>query len=977
MKKIFTIIPIIFVLLLLFSSLNAENKRKKKYRHLNSVLDELIEVYKKDKATGLKFMSMKKVPQVEEKVKVIIYPKDKNSDNVDLKVLGKYGVEYRVSKDIISAKIPVKYLEAVTKELENYVDYINLPKKAFTQAYTTEGKDLIKANLYHDNGYKGSGVKVAVIDAGFLYYNLAQINGDLPGVVTAVNYSDTSFNATDIHGTGCAEIVYDIAPEAELHLIKIDDDGDFASARDYCISNSIDVATMSLGWLNANFCDGRGSLCDTANDFRENDIFFTVSAGNQAQGHWTGTFTDVDADNWHEFSVGDEELEITTPSAGTVFYIYLTWDAFPLTSTEDYDLYVYNSSLIEVGKSIDTQDSNDEPSEAVVLTSPGQTTYKIKVKEYSTTKDSEIRIFLYNASITNSGDMVKPMSITTPADSTGTVTVAAVKYTDYNEGPQEYFSSQGPTHDSRTKPDISAPDGVETYSYRPDAFYGTSAAAPHVAGAAALLLSEDTSLSADQLEDSMMIRARDLGDSGKDNIYGNGALNLEVVFEGRALSTTEIEWYWSTGTFTGSSILGYRIYSSANELLKELSVNTSYWIETGLNNNTQYTRYFKSYNASDEFLLGNVSKYTLTNPPTNASILSDGMHAIQLDWNGNGASRFRIDRSSDSLNWETIVDSSHNLTSETYKDEGLRYSTLYYYGIYGYNGDNVLSSSATVSGKPETPSSDIQLLVSTSTVTQEQTANDSVLGDIRIQIPQGAISQDGYIIINTDAENSPKDVTSADITAANRKLTLQGIKLVESSIIEVHLYNLYGSTITTDFQDNLILTIPYIDSENDGLVDGFLPVSKVESLRIFTLQDSTWTLVSGEHTLDRTNKTVSVEIPHFSLYMLASALIPENKLDNVFVYPNPYKPATDGLYGASDFGEGVVFRNLTENVQLKIFNLAGELIKEYNKTGGNGTYFWNTRNEDNEKVASGVYLYYIVNPDNKADNATGKFAIIK
>jgi subtilisin family serine protease len=56
-------------------------------------------------------------------------------------------------------------------------------------------------------------------------------------------------------------------------------------------------------------------------------------------------------------------------------------------------------------------------------------------------------------------------------------------------------------------------------------FYGTSAAAAHVAGAVALL-KEKTPYSLDQILAILKARARDLGPAGKDNLYGEGRLNL-------------------------------------------------------------------------------------------------------------------------------------------------------------------------------------------------------------------------------------------------------------------------------------------------------------------------------------------------------------------------------------------------------------------------------------------------------------------
>jgi hypothetical protein len=54
----------------------------------------------------------------------------------------------------------------------------------------------------------------------------------------------------------------------------------------------------------------------------------------------------------------------------------------------------------------------------------------------------------------------------------------------------EFFSSQGPTIDGRTKPDITGIDGVSVTAAGSfvSPFFGTSAAAPHVAGIAALAL---------------------------------------------------------------------------------------------------------------------------------------------------------------------------------------------------------------------------------------------------------------------------------------------------------------------------------------------------------------------------------------------------------------------------------------------------------------------------------------------------------
>src|SRR6185295_19282858 len=61
---------------------------------------------------------------------------------------------------------------------------------------------------------------------------------------------------------------------------------------------------------------------------------------------------------------------------------------------------------------------------------------------------------------------------------------------DITNSTMEFFSSHGPTLDGRQKPDVSAIDGVSiTGAGRfPSTFFGTSAAAPHAAGIAALAI---------------------------------------------------------------------------------------------------------------------------------------------------------------------------------------------------------------------------------------------------------------------------------------------------------------------------------------------------------------------------------------------------------------------------------------------------------------------------------------------------------
>jgi subtilisin family serine protease len=113
-------------------------------------------------------------------------------------------------------------------------------------------------------------------------------------------------------------------------------------------------------------------------------------------------------------------------------------------------------------------------------------------------------------------------TLTLPADSRGGVAVAAVGFDSRN---LEGFSSRGPTADGRVKPDVAGPDGVSTVSYG-EPFFGTSAATPHVSGAAALILSANPGMSVSDLRRALEEAVDLLGYPGRNNDIGAGLIDL-------------------------------------------------------------------------------------------------------------------------------------------------------------------------------------------------------------------------------------------------------------------------------------------------------------------------------------------------------------------------------------------------------------------------------------------------------------------
>ncbi|GIP35391.1 S8 family serine peptidase [Paenibacillus sp. J2TS4] len=131
-----------------------------------------------------------------------------------------------------------------------------------------------------------------------------------------------------------------------------------------------------------------------------------------------------------------------------------------------------------------------------------------------------------NVSLANSGG---PGSVPAPGNYPSSYTVGAVD----RHKQLASFSLLGPSPYGETKPDVSAP-GVNIRSSLPGGTYGllsgTSMASPHVAGAAALILQANSSLTVDQLEEIIGSTTEPLVDAQfpqtPNNGYGRGQINV-------------------------------------------------------------------------------------------------------------------------------------------------------------------------------------------------------------------------------------------------------------------------------------------------------------------------------------------------------------------------------------------------------------------------------------------------------------------
>jgi len=224
--------------------------------------------------------------------------------------------------------------------------------------------------------------------------------------------------------------------------------------------------------------------------------------------------------------LGPEPYNVIQLPSGAEVVIFLTWDDPFGASANNYDLYLVQQTTGKVmASSTDAQNGSQDPVEAIDYTNNtgAQDFFHIVVQNVSNRAQAQhLNIFTFEPECATAGPSPlappgherhnfntstrslaaqsdaggSPVSVTT----VGAICSASTKASttrptdascaDTTNSTIEYFSSQGPTLDGRLKPEISGIDGVSITGAGQfeNPFFGTSAAAPHLAGIAALVL---------------------------------------------------------------------------------------------------------------------------------------------------------------------------------------------------------------------------------------------------------------------------------------------------------------------------------------------------------------------------------------------------------------------------------------------------------------------------------------------------------
>lgn len=486
-------------------------------------------------SSNLSGSSMEEVTSPVNFKRIILELKDEAKDE-EIQILKDMGCKIEISVyNLLQVSVDERRIENLKKL--DFIKYFRFPVEVednsidFSERSSIDLEDfsVMKLGDIHKNGYMGQNIKVAVLDTAFdpasslfkenVFYTMSFRSQD--GNIKEGNIE---------HGNAVVEILTRIAPKAKVILVNFQTDVEYIKALKELINQpdslKPDIILTSVNIiLPDDYYDGTGIRASLARLAQTKGITLVTSAGNNGQTHYNGKFLDSNFNLMHNFTSQDDTLEIEL-TRGDKARIVMAWKDSWEEPKQDLALGFFNDNLEPVKISDANQiDKKSPPYEILEIVAPYSGPYHIAIKKGKRAYEGlPFMLYIYSSSAQNMEYFDPQTSLDPGLPTSGDcITVGAVR----NQYPYELepWSSQGKTTDNRLKPDLVALSGIYCLS-KQGIFWGTSSAAPQVAGAIALLLNKKSSLTPEEIKSLIKKTAIDLGEEGEDPIFGAGLINI-------------------------------------------------------------------------------------------------------------------------------------------------------------------------------------------------------------------------------------------------------------------------------------------------------------------------------------------------------------------------------------------------------------------------------------------------------------------
>jgi len=433
------------------------------------------------------------------------------------------------------------------------------------QVFLEKSVPYIGAGNLIKSGFDGSGIKIAIIDTGvdfnhpdlFGFGNDGKVIGGYDFVDNDNLPMDTNGHGTEVAGIIAADgQLQGVAPKSKILAYRVSEDGESVSsdliikAIKQAIIDDADVINISLG---VNLTNKK--IDNALNDAVKNGIVVVSAAGNHGPDSASIGSPGI---NPNVITVGATYNNITASLVSTLEVDDKKFQVIPMIGTSPLDKPITAEIRFgEFGREKDFKDIKIKDS--IVLVERGSDIEDEIVyfsdKESNAARYGAKAIVVYN-NIPGLffGELIHEFSgedylPTIPAlsmsreeglqlrellngNTTGTMNIF------YHPDFVAHFSSRGPVSPFYIKPDLVAP-GAFVNTTLTDGKYnftsGTSFAAPHVSGAAALLLNKKMDLQPSEIKSLLLTTTDSVSDAyGKKfdlDIAGSGRLNVTKAFD--------------------------------------------------------------------------------------------------------------------------------------------------------------------------------------------------------------------------------------------------------------------------------------------------------------------------------------------------------------------------------------------------------------------------------------------------------------